>query len=160
VNIVKRGLLHFSGLVTVILLLGVVVGGIAGLTASSAQAAGALNASWYLALAVLLPLGLWAIAATFIDQDEDLYEGWGGALGIPLIAGVLGALFAYLGYVWAAAFGASLVTMGKLDAYAVIVATQAHLSGLMFGAALAATVVGAVLVGVWSHWRANAIPNT
>ncbi len=159
-NIVKRSLILASGLAVISLALGIFVGGVAGLTTHTAEAAGALSASAYRLLALLLPLGLGVFLAAWVDQDEALYTGWGGALAVPLLAGLLGALFARLGYVWAATFGASVLSAGKLDAFAVNVATQARLSGLALWGVLLVTLVGALAVGAWAHAKVNKVPFT
>ena len=156
--IVKRGLLHTVWLGVLALALGAVAGGWAGFTAGNAEAAGARCASLYPWLALVLPLGLWGSTAGFVKQDEDLYAAWSGALGVPLIAGAVGALFARLGFVWAATFTAVLVKAGKWQPFDVNLATQNHLSFPAFAGVLAAALLGAVLVGIWAHRRANAIP--
>jgi hypothetical protein len=155
-----RGLLHAVWLFVVSMALGVVVGGLAALGGPVADRVGATSAGWYWALALLLPLGLWGSTAGFVVQDEKLYEGWGGALGIPLIATVVGTVLTRFAYIWAATFGAALLSAGKLEAYAVTVAINTHFNGLAFWVVLAVTLVGAFIVGAWAHERANAIPFT
>ncbi|NNJ12457.1 hypothetical protein EKD04_019205 [Chloroflexales bacterium ZM16-3] len=155
--IIKRSLLHASWLVTLILVFGASIGAVAGLTATTVDDAGKQCAQFYPLLAVILPLGVWGSTLGFLRQDEDLYANWSGAMGIPILAGVFGALFARLGYVWIAGVGAVILSVGKFDPYTINRAIQVNLSGLAFLGVLVTTLLGTALVGVWAHKRANRI---
>ena len=106
------------------------------------------------ALALLLPLALWALATNFLDQDRTVYAEMGNALGIFLTAAVIGALFAPLGFVTAAMTMAVLAN-GRLQPAAYNIALQAQLNLATMGIVLGTSLIGALLVAWWAHRRAT-----
>ncbi len=76
--------------------IGLVVGGVAGwletAAGGSVSDAAALGAKVFLALVVLLPIGL--VLLNLEPQDPSLYSSFGGALVVLLLGGLAGAILA------------------------------------------------------------------
>jgi len=156
-SVIKRILLHLVGLLGVAILAGIASGVIAGLVGSDPGAVAAWCARAYLALALLLPLGLWIVVVTFFDQDSDLYEGWGTALAVTVVPAILGALAARIAFVGPATTAAAVVKP-RLDPGGLATAMAAEFGWAVVLPVLIATAVGAILIAVWARRRGSTLP--
>ncbi len=156
-SVIKKILLHLVGLLGVAILAGITSGVIAGLTGGGPTAIAAWCARAYIALAVLLPLGLWILVVTFFDQDRELYENWGSTLIVTLVPAILGALAARIAFVGPATTAAAVIKP-RFDPGELAMAMAAHFGWAVMLPVLIATLVGALLIAVWAKRRGSTLP--
>jgi hypothetical protein len=156
-SVIKRTLLHLVGLLGVAILAGIASGLIAGLVGGDPAAVAAWCAWAYLALVVLLPLGLWMVVVVFFDQDRKLYEEWGATLVVTLVPAILGALAARIAFVGPATTAVAVVRPG-LDRGGLVMAMAARFGWAVILPVLIAAVIGAILIAVWAKKHGSTLP--
>jgi hypothetical protein len=156
-SVIKKTLLHLVGLLGVAILAGIASGLIAGLVGGDPAAVAEWCAWAYLALVVLLPLGLWMVVVVFFDQDRNLYEEWGPTLVVTLVPAILGALAARIAFVGPATTAAAIINP-QFDPGELAMVMAAHFGWAVILPVLIATVVGALLIAVWAKRRGSTLP--
>ena len=157
VTLIKMVLLHTAVLVGVTILAGIATGFLTALTAGEPATVAGWCARAYLGLAMLLPLGLWIAVVTFFDRARELYREWGGVLIVTVLPAILGALAARLTFVGPATTAVAMVRP-QIDTAALVTVMAAQFGWAVMLPVLIATVVGALLIAVWSRRRGSASP--
>jgi hypothetical protein len=156
-SVIKKTVLHTVGLLATAVLAGIASGVIASLAGGDPKAVATWCARAYVALAVVLPLGLWIVTATFFDQDRELYDSWGPTLAVTVVPAILGALAARVAFVGPATTAVAVIEPG-LDRGGLVTAMAGAFGWAEVFAVVAMTVVGALLVAAWAKKRGAAIP--